>query len=105
MPNKNIFGESARSVYFQFLAVHIPIHNALKHLRTLLVTFSSDIGTAPISVFRAAVIEKVGREYPMFYHHLGEDKAGLVRHIYKLAEMLKNRLQPIQTLAIKHNRY
>jgi hypothetical protein len=44
----------------------------LKKLRTLLVTFSNDISHAPISAFRGAVIEKVGRENQLFHNHTGE---------------------------------
>jgi len=46
----------------------------LRSLRTLLVTFANDIGHTPISAFRGAVIEKVGRENLLFHHHLGEDQ-------------------------------
>jgi hypothetical protein len=45
----------------------------VKQLRTLLVTFNNDIGPTPISAFRGAVIEKVGRENPLFHNHLGSD--------------------------------
>ncbi|MES2648151.1 MAG: CRISPR-associated endonuclease Cas6 [Bacteroidota bacterium] len=45
----------------------------MKNLRTLLVTFSNDLGAAPISAFRGAVIEKVGRENPLFHNHLGNE--------------------------------
>ena len=45
----------------------------MKRLRTLLVTFANDIGYTPISTFRGAVIEKVGRENPLFHNHLGDN--------------------------------
>lgn len=45
----------------------------MKRLRTLLVTFQNDIGTLPVSAFRGAVIEKVGRENLLFHNHLGKD--------------------------------
>ncbi len=45
----------------------------MKQLRTLLVTFSNDIGFTPISAFRGAVIEKVGRENPLFHNHSGDE--------------------------------
>jgi len=45
----------------------------VKKLRTLLVTFANDIGYTPISAFRGAVIEKVGRENPLFHNHLSDD--------------------------------
>ncbi|TAD87438.1 MAG: hypothetical protein EAY75_06170, partial [Bacteroidetes bacterium] len=50
----------------------------MKPIRTLLVTFANDIGSAPIAAFRGAVIEKVGRENPLFHNHLGDDQ-----YIYK----------------------
>jgi len=45
----------------------------MKKIRTLLVTFANNIGTAPITSFRGAVIEKVGRENPLFHNHLSDD--------------------------------
>ena len=45
----------------------------MKRLRTLLITFNNDIGPAPITAFRGAVIEKVGRENLLFHNHLGDD--------------------------------
>jgi hypothetical protein len=45
----------------------------MKKIRTLLVTFSNDIGFAPITSFRGAVIEKVGRENLLFHNHLSDD--------------------------------
>lgn len=46
----------------------------MRSLRTLLVTFANDIGHTPISAFRGAVIEKVGRENLLFHNHLGDEK-------------------------------
>lgn len=45
----------------------------MKRIRTLLVTFANDIGQLPITAFRGAVIEKVGRENLLFHHHLSDD--------------------------------
>lgn len=45
----------------------------MKKLRTLLVTFANDIGSAPVTSFRGAVIEKVGRENLLFHNHLSDD--------------------------------
>lgn len=45
----------------------------MKKIKTLLVTFSNDIGKAPISAFRGAVIEKVGREHTLFHNHLSDN--------------------------------
>ena len=45
----------------------------MKKLRTLLVTFTNDIKHAPISAFRGAVIEKVGREHQLFHNHNGDN--------------------------------
>lgn len=45
----------------------------MKKIRTLLVTFANDIGAAPITSFRGAVIEKVGRENLLFHNHLSDD--------------------------------
>lgn len=44
----------------------------MRKLRTLLVTFSNDFKHTPITAFRAAVIEKVGREHQLFHNHNGE---------------------------------
>jgi hypothetical protein len=45
----------------------------LKRIRTLFVSFANDIGALPVTAFRGAVIEKVGRENLLFHHHLSDD--------------------------------
>jgi len=46
----------------------------MKKIRTLLVTFSNNLGTAPLTAFRGAIIEKVGRENILFHNHLSDEK-------------------------------
>ena len=42
-------------------------------LRTLLITFSNTTVNVPITAFRGAIIEKVGRENLLFHNHLGDN--------------------------------
>jgi len=62
----------------------------MKKIRTLLITFANDIGAAPITSFRGAVIEKVGRENSLFHNHLADNtfiyKYPLIQ--YKIVEGL-----------------
>lgn len=44
----------------------------MKRLRTLLVTFQNDIPAHQVTAFRAAVIEKVGRDQVAFHNHVGD---------------------------------
>ena len=44
----------------------------MKRLRTLLVTFDNDIPAHLVTAFRAAVIEKVGRDHVAFHNHVGD---------------------------------
>lgn len=45
----------------------------MKRIRTLFVSFANDIGALPVTAFRGAVIEKVGRDNLLFHHHLSDD--------------------------------
>lgn len=45
----------------------------MKKIKTLLVTFSNDIGKVPITAFRGAVVEKVGREHALFHNHSSDN--------------------------------
>ena len=42
-------------------------------LRTLLITFSNNLEKTPLTAFRGAIVEKVGRENLLFHNHLGND--------------------------------
>lgn len=46
----------------------------VKSVRTLFISFKNELGDIPVSAFRGAVIEKVGREHTIFNNHLGDDK-------------------------------
>ena len=63
----------------------------MKKIKTLLVTFSNDIGKAPISAFRGAVSEKVGREHLLFHNHLSDDT---FRYKYPLIQYKKFGIHP-----------
>lgn len=53
---------------------HSPNLPALKKLRTLFITFQNEIGALPVSAFRGAVIEKVGRQHTLFNNHLSDQE-------------------------------
>ncbi len=46
----------------------------MRRLRTLLVTFDNNIPAHLVTAFRAAVIEKVGRDNVAFHNHVGDTK-------------------------------
>jgi len=45
----------------------------MKKIRLLLVSFDAEIKASEVPAFRAAVIEKVGKQNTLFHHHLGDD--------------------------------
>lgn len=64
----------------------------MKSVRTLFMSFHNDLGQIPISAFRGAIIEKVGREHTLFHNHQGEYQ---FHHRYPLIQYKKRGLQPI----------
>lgn len=60
-------------------------------IRTLLVTFSHDTSKIPITAFRGAIIEKVGREHQLFNNHISDNK---YLYKYPLIQYKKLRGQP-----------
>jgi len=53
---------------------HIQINYLMKKIRLLRVSFNTAISNSEIPAFRAAVIEKVGRDQIMFHHHVTDTK-------------------------------
>lgn len=64
----------------------------VKSVRTLFISFKNELGDIPVSAFRGAVIEKVGREHNLFHNHNNEHE---FHHRYPLIQYKKNGIQPV----------
>jgi hypothetical protein len=62
----------------------------LKKVKTLLLVFENDFEGLPMSVFRAAIIERVGRSHDVFHNHT-EDGRSVYRYPLIQYKKIRNR--------------